>query len=160
MSLDRAFTPIDGTAYVDKLVYHFGVSPSIFEGTVFIQPNKRYIYLVAKEALAWTVTDPMTVGLPFLRVGMQAPKPTTAAACWLVPHARQNVMEVTEAQALRFLRRQAFTSTDEQATSCTGGYVLVRQGSLPLGLGHYRIETGVVDSYTPKHVARSMGGTP
>lgn len=154
------FEPVDGQAIVDKLVYHFGIAPSVFEGFVWVRPSRRYLVLLSAEADGLETLNPFTAGLPFVRMGMKAPKPTTAAACWLMKHARRNIMNVRAAQAAHFMARRSFQADPTQQAGCTGGYVLIRHGAFPLGLGHLHVETGDVSSYVPKHVARSVDAGP
>ncbi len=144
---------IDIAAWLLMLEDRFGFPPDIFAPYRVEQPNPKYLTLVARDHTPPFDPKPSSTGIPFLRINLPYPKPTTAAAMMLGPHATRNVVELDRTQADVFLSRRNAVLTEQQTICCTGiGYVIVRHAGISLGLGLYRPEPdgGVLESLYPK----------
>jgi NOL1/NOP2/fmu family ribosome biogenesis protein len=78
---------------------------------------------------------------------------TTAGALALGRNATRNVLDMEKEQRDIYLARRTFAAKEEQIPALDGGWVIVRYGGYPLGLGLFRKDTGLVESFFPKHMA-------
>jgi len=133
----------------------FGVPDGAFDGYVFYMQGKRKIWAVPRrtvEALegdggeTLDSLDYETVGLPFVRVGGEYPKPTTDALQRFGDAATRNVVGFDDGET------EAFVSGDdvEGERGCDRGYVVARHGPSGAVLGCGLYIDGVTRSMVPK----------
>jgi NOL1/NOP2/sun family putative RNA methylase len=139
--------------YLSILEDRYGMDPGMFDGLQLLCKNKREILVVAADHRPPLLPVP-TPGMPVLHHNMRYPKLTTAGAVQFGPAARQNVVDVNPDQFNAYISRRPFKIETSQVSGCAGsGHVLVRFRGSVLGVGDYRGDAEVVDSYFPKYLA-------
>ncbi|WP_200258991.1 RsmB/NOP family class I SAM-dependent RNA methyltransferase [Halorhodospira neutriphila] len=127
----------------------FGVPESVLAGLTAFYEGRKYTRIVASDQRPPRAAIREGAGLPAVRAESRWPKPATAAALALGPHARRQVLEVDAAEAAAFMRRRAVVPGPERRPEGPeGGYVLVRYRGYPIGVGEQR--RGAIQSLFPK----------
>ncbi|MFP4310060.1 MAG: SAM-dependent methyltransferase [Desulfococcaceae bacterium] len=134
------------------LTDRFGLPETALSGLVLLEKPDKQLFLVAADHRPPILPDRL-IGLPLLHLKGAAPKMTTAGALALGRDATRNVLDMEKEQRDLYLGRQTFQATEEQAKVLDGGWVIVRYGGYPLGLGLFRKDTGLVESSFPKHMS-------
>jgi NOL1/NOP2/fmu family ribosome biogenesis protein len=148
---------VDPEPYWTLLEERFGMPRSTFDGYALVQPGSKKLYIVPADHAPPVRPEADVIGMPFLRIKMQVPKLTTAAAMHFGDAATRNVIAADAEQAEAYLTQQDFTVADKQLRQCTGrGYVLIRHREWTLGVGFLKgTESGAVESMFPGGFARS-----
>jgi len=125
-------------------VERFGISPQeVLDRYVVFRANTHRLALASRQLRAPAHPRPESIGLPFLETAGAVPRLTTPAALLLGSAARDQVIELDEAQTDAFLARRAVALRVGQVASCPGGgFVVVRYAGLTLGTGSVRPATG------------------
>ncbi|GAB5519909.1 MAG: hypothetical protein RhofKO_21600 [Rhodothermales bacterium] len=138
---------IDPAPHLERVCERFGISPRRFHGYHLYRATSQTLYLVPADLPM--EPPPLFAGFAFIRDHTRYPKLTTAAAIKYTPYATRNVAQLDESAARAFLNRETFAFTPE--ATCTGtGFMLIRHGDLPLGLGFYSEERETLRSLFPK----------
>ena len=69
--------PIPGKPYLDLLEERFGMPRDLFDGYLFYRRNKDGVWIVNRDLRAPERPDPHVMGMPFFRVDMRFPRPST-----------------------------------------------------------------------------------
>lgn len=91
-------------------------------------------------------------GMSGLNLKSNDPRPSSALATLLGSHATAGIAEVSEASVLPFIKRESVLPESLVAPNDRTRFVLVRHGSLSLGLGHVN-HAGRVESLFPTNSA-------
>lgn len=127
----------------------YGVPPTAFAELLLLQRAQKRVDVVSAGHVPPVRPRPEAMGVPLVHTKSATPKPTTAAALLLAPHASRRVVDLTDAQVEAYLRREATPLTAAQRASCTGGgYLLVRYRGFGLGTALCRGER--LESLFPK----------
>ncbi|HEX7072110.1 MAG TPA: hypothetical protein VF190_14960 [Rhodothermales bacterium] len=136
-------------AALRPLVERFGIEPQTVDSYTLRQAGRKYVTID-------TGSEPPTSlriesrGIPFLRVNLPYPKPTTGAIMLFGHLATRNVVDLTHDEARRYVRREdlGMDGASSEATLTKPGYVIVRWGSVTLGLA-LLLEDGRLKSLYP-----------
>lgn len=124
----------DRAAWLAFWEAHYGVRAAAFAGLTLLQQGKKRIDLVAADHRPPLQPAPEAVGLPLVHTKSATPKPTTAAALLLAPHAEKGVVDITQEQIEAYLQRDTLALAKNQVAACAKkGYVLVRYRGFGLG---------------------------
>ena len=123
----------------------FGVPAEAFEGFDLYVKGESKVWIADADAEFGVHADHETVGLPFLRIGDEHPKPTGDALQRFGGHVTENVVEVTEEQARTFV---AGDTVEMETHEVDLGYVAVSFDGRVLGCGLYF--PGELRSQVPK----------
>ncbi len=159
---------IDSAPWITLLNDRFGIPTESFESYRWYQPNRKLISLLNTSMQPPRRPEPISMGLPFIRINMKYPKLTTGGTLFVGPLATKNVVELTEEQVNSYYSRAMYIPlTEEQTTRCTTmGYIILSFQGIILGQGFYRPkseeEDANFDSFYPKafanHAQRSALG--
>lgn len=94
----------------------------------------------------------IAVGFSGVNIKSREPRPSSALASYLAPHARAGVAEIKSGDLIRFLCRQTIKPVSLSAPSDRTRYVLVHSGPVSVGLGHIDA-SGQLESLFPRHLA-------
>jgi hypothetical protein len=134
-SLDRGPSAYDGLVR-DLFEARFGIDPSFFASLAFHTSNKKMLHAVTIDHDRPESVPFMQCGMPFLRLRMAQPKPTTAAVLFVGHLAGKNWIELDFDRAIQFLTIRTLSMRRTDLTHCTGrGYVILRRAGTTLGLG-------------------------
>jgi len=146
-ALDRAWSAVEA---------RFGI-PRGALGPVRTFRGKRHIYYVSSEdLLPPAAPEPDAAGVAFLRVNLEYPRLTTAAALHLGHLADRNTLELPLGLLERYFRRETIPIDAQRGSGLDGrGYVIVTHRDVPCGLGFFRPSdqgdgSGDLESYFPK----------
>jgi len=143
----------DGQPRLRLLEERFGLTPEVWASYSILAHNSDTMTIADKALQPPTKPSSQIVGMSFLRISQAYPKLTTAAALLLGSHATKGFLELDEARALAYARRQDIEISDEESLPLPPrGYVLLRYRGFLLGLGLLRSESGktLVESAYPK----------
>ncbi|MEX0820870.1 MAG: RsmB/NOP family class I SAM-dependent RNA methyltransferase [Rhodothermales bacterium] len=155
-SLPGLLAPDERRKWTDLLTRRFGIPPETLAAVTLHQPNNKYVAVVSNDHAIIARPDPVSIGMPLIRVGLRYPKLTTAGARLLGRHATKNVLDVSTSQARDYMRRVDFYPTANQMEQVMDtGYVIVRFEGAALGVGLYLDEVGRVRSMFPKVLANA-----
>lgn len=138
------FTRIDEDTRREVLEFwerKFGVPPDTFDDYRFFMKGRNKVWISGTEHLDLTLE---AIGLPFLRVNQEHPKPTTDALQRFGEHVSKNAVDVTAEEARTFVSGE----TVEREYDVDLGYVAVRYDGDVLGCGLYF--PGELRSQVPK----------
>ncbi len=123
----------------------FGVPVELFDGYELYMKGRSKVWIADSDADFPDSADYEAVGLPFLRVGDEHPKPTGDALQRFGEHATENVLDVGEEQARTFVSGD---TVEMETREVDLGYVIVRFTGRVLGCGLYF--PGELRSQVPK----------
>lgn len=152
--IDAPFEEIDAAQALTHWTERFGSSPKDFANWSFHQRG-QVIWVTHKDTKIPEGLTPESVGMCLVRLKGKYPKPTTHAVMKFGHLATQNVVDLNEEEALRFMRRELLDFPLEDQTP---GYVIARRGEVYLGCGLW-IE-GRLTSQIPKRWALYADQTP
>ena len=148
----------DATEWVPYFQERFGVPEAFWEPYRAYRQSTRGLHLVDREHAAPARPGPDTSGLFFFRTALRPPKPTTAAAMLVAPHADRNCIDLEHDQLDTYLRGETFALNTDQRAVCSGpGRVLVRYRGFGMGAGYYLAEEGLLESHFPRRHAGREG---
>ncbi len=139
------FERVNGWEAVEFWREKFGVPPEVFDGYDFYMKGESKVWITDSTADFGDEAEFETVGLPFLRVGDEHPKPTGDALQRFGSHATENTLDVTEGQARTFVEGD---TVELETREVDLGYVVVRFDGHVLGCGLYF--PGELRSQVPK----------
>lgn len=141
--------------WIDMLHDRFGIPESTFDPWHFHEPNRKYVFATPVDHQG--VGNPVSDGMPFIRIGLRFPKLTTAAARVVGPYATKNVVVASTTQAEAYVSRMEFPLAPGQLDNIEGtGYVLIRHRGMILGVGIYFENGQRVASMFPKVLAQAV----
>lgn len=149
---------VDPEPYFSIVEERFDIPASTFDDYVLVKPFSKKIYLLPREHRPACRPEPTFMGLPFMRIYLQQPKLSTAAAMHFGHRATKNTIETSADQAEAYLTRNDIAVFNEQLVRCTGrGYVLLQHADLTLGIGFLTAldEGATVRTMFPKAWARA-----
>lgn len=123
----------------------FGVSPETFDEFDLYVKGESKVWIADSDAEFGAHVDQETLGMPFLRIGDEHPKPTGDALQRFGSHVTENVVDVAEEQARTFV---AGDTVEMETREVDLGYVAVRFDGRVLGCGLYF--PGELRSQVPK----------
>lgn len=123
----------------------FGVPPETFDGFDLYVKGESKVWIADSSAEFGAAVDHETVGMPFLRIGDEHPKPTGDALQRFGDHVTENVVDVSEEQARTFV---AGDTVEMETREVELGYVAVKLDGSVLGCGLYF--PGELRSQVPK----------
>lgn len=121
----------------------FGVPPTAFEDYRFVMKGENKVWVTDARPPDLDL-EFEAVGLPFLRVNQEHPKPTTDALQRFGEHITKNAVDVTTGEARKFVSGD----TVDREFEVDLGYVAVRFEGEVLGCGLYF--PGELRSQVPK----------
>lgn len=143
--------PAPESDWLSDLEGRFGFPGHMWAAYTAYRQTRRGLHLVARGHEPPGHPRPSARGLFFYRTSITPPKLSTAAAMMFGAHATRNVVDVGAGQLARYLARESFAVSGEQARQCTeDGYVIVRHRGHALGAGLYRRDCGEVQSLFPR----------
>jgi NOL1/NOP2/fmu family ribosome biogenesis protein len=144
------YARVDGAPYIDWWQAQYGGHAGSFADCTFWQRGQRSIWVAAVAVDPGELTPVDGVGIPFLRTAWEVWKPTSVAAIEFGLDAERNVVDLTAAEAVRFLDREAieFEAPDPRAVLPNRGYAIARYAGVPIGCGLWR--RGGIESAVPK----------
>lgn len=145
------FPAADDGGLREFLTDRFGLPASALADAVLLEKPEIQLFSVARDHRPPLLPDRL-IGLPILHLKGRVPKMTTAGAVALGRMATRNVMDVRADQRARYVGRRTFEADSEQREKLDGGWVIVRYEGFPLGLGLFRKDSGMVESFFPKHM--------
>jgi NOL1/NOP2/sun family putative RNA methylase len=148
----QQFPATDDAGLREFLTDRFGLPASALSDLTLLEKPERQLFAVAPDHRPPLLPD-RTVGLPILHLKGRLPKMTTAGAALLGRAATRNAVDATADQRDAFLGRREFRIEAARTANLDGGWVIVRHEGFPLGLGLFRKETGIVESFFPKHLS-------
>ena len=135
----EAVKEVDATPYLDLMDRRFGISPSAFERYVFFQPNKDGVWIVNRDLQAPVRPDPHVLGMPFFRIDMRFPRPSTNAVLKFGHLATRHRLELEDPEIAAALYRRSLSLDADRVSGFEGnGYVILFYRGRPLGLGYFR----------------------
>lgn len=152
MAGSQQFHASDDAGLREFLTERFGLPDTALADVVLLEKPDKQLFLAAKDHRPPILPD-RTVGLPILHLKGRLPKMTTAGAVALGRVATRNAVDATVDQRDAYAARRSFDVRDDQTKNLDGGWAIVRYEGFPLGLGLFRKETGIVESFFPKHLA-------
>ncbi len=93
-----------------------------------------------------------SVGFSGVNIKSREPRPSSALACYMAPHARAGVADIGTADLARFLSRETVEPVCLVPPADRTRYVLVRSGGVAVGLGHIN-SSGHLESLFPRNFA-------
>ncbi len=139
----QAVTEVDASPYLDLMDRRFGIPLSTFDPYVFFQPNKDGVWIVNRDLEAPARPDPHVLGMPFFRIDMRFPRPSTNAVLKFGHLATRHVLELKDPEIEAALYRRSLSLDADRVGGFEGnGYVILSYRGRPLGLGYYRPGTG------------------
>jgi NOL1/NOP2/fmu family ribosome biogenesis protein len=148
--VNSRFTPVDGAPYVAWWQEQFATPSATFDDCSFWQRGHANVWVASATVDPGAVTPVEGIGIPFLRLGAELWKPTSAAVVEFGMHATRNVMDLGHDEMLRFLDRRDIEIADDdcRVEGPRRGFVIVRFSGLAIGCGLWR--RGVLESSVPK----------
>ena len=135
----EAVKEVDATPYLDLMDRRFGISPSAFERYVFFQPNKDGVWIVNRDLQAPVRPEPHVLGMPFFRIDMRFPRPSTNAVLKFGHLATRHRLELEDPEIAAALYRRSLSLDADRVSGFEGnGYVILFYRGRPLGLGYFR----------------------
>ncbi|RMG11862.1 MAG: methyltransferase domain-containing protein [Deltaproteobacteria bacterium] len=142
---------------LEALRERFGLPPDLFAPYALVRGSRMTLALLRRSAALPAAPEPVSLGLPLCRAEMVHPKPTTAGAMWLGPHATRNVVDLRPEEVDRYLRRAPLALDTARTRPLDRGFVLVRYQGWVLGAAFYPGEGAPLDSQYPKAWALREG---
>lgn len=145
------FDRLDGSEVADRKEVlgfwreKFGVPSEVFDGFDLYVKGESKVWIADSSAGFGAHADLETVGMPFLRIGDEHPKPTGDALQRFGGHVTENTLDVTEEQAKTFVSGD---TVEIETREVDLGYVAVRYDGRVLGCGLYF--PGELRSQVPK----------
>ncbi|MDY6764094.1 MAG: hypothetical protein SV377_00130 [Halobacteria archaeon] len=133
--MTKEFTPVDDETRDEVVGFweeKFGVDPDVFESYDFYKKGKRRVWITSSEFPDGYEYEAM--GLPFLRVRQEHPKPTTNALQLFGEHATKNIIELNAEDARDFVSGE---TVEKEFDVEDLGYVIVEYDGEVLGCGLY-----------------------
>ena len=147
MIQDR-LTPEEEDKALSWIRDRFGLPDDFFDGYVLTKPNVKTLSITNADIQPVAEPVPSSVGIPFLRVNMVVPKPTTGGAMWFGPSATRNVVRLSTQRLDAYLQRQDLVMTPEEMENCTVGSCLVASGQFTVSVGY--LKDGILRNTHPK----------
>ncbi len=136
-----------------------GVADAVLSGLTPFFEGRKYAKIVASDHGGAGGVPAERTGIPAVRAQTRPPKPSTAGAMALGPHARGPFLDLTPAEAEAFFRREPIRPGPERAPAAPeGGHVLPRLRGYTLGIGVRRGDA--VASLFPKAWSEAALGGP
>ncbi len=136
-----------------------GVADAVLSGLTPFFEGRKYAKIVASDHGGAGGVPAERTGIPAVRAQTRPPKPSTAGAMALGPHARGPFLDLTPAEAEAFFRREPIRPGPERAPAAPeGGHVLPRLHGYTLGIGVRRGDA--VASLFPKAWSEAALGGP
>lgn len=155
---------VDASALIKTQVERFAFPTDIFDDLLILHPNKKVLRAAARHIELPPAPHIDRIGMDFLRIDMQVPRLTTAAAMTWGHLAQQNVVDLTDDQLDPYLLRKPIILNPSQLALCTSrGAILVRFERYGLGLGFLEStkndtpNQGHVRSLYPRAFAHDLG---
>ena len=152
-----ALDPADGDGWLDGLASKYGLPAEVWSGLRAHRQTRRGLHLVAEDHRPPAQPKGEGSGLFFHRTNVRPPKPTTAGAMLLGRLATRSRLELTREQRDRYLRRETFAPTPEQAAECPLGQVFVTYLGHVLGVAVLH-RSGVIESLFPSRWSGCTAG--
>ena len=149
--------PSDSAEWLDHLNEHYGLPADWFADLHAQRQTRRGLHLMAADHRPPAVPPAEGSGLFFHRTNVRPSKPTTAAALLFGPAATRAHLALTRAQRDRYLRREFFDPSPEQAAANPPGQVVVSYRGHPLGIAVLH-RSGVIESLFPSRWSGCTGG--
>ena len=136
----------------------FGLEAAVWDDYRIFRYNNRGLNLINPDHMPPAKPALDTLGMYFMHTDGKYPKLTTSAALHFGYQATRQVIDLTPAQAKRFLTRRDIPMTAQQAHLCKGstGFVVLRYQGYALGIGVYRPQQGKVENMYPKAWGREV----
>ncbi|MDY6775437.1 MAG: hypothetical protein SV253_05090 [Halobacteria archaeon] len=110
----------------------FGVTREVFDGYDLYMKGESKVWITSAETLDGLEYE--SVGLPFLRVNQEHPKPTTDALQVFGEYATKNTVDLDADDARRFVEGE---TVEKEFDVDSLGYVIVKYDDEVLGCGLY-----------------------
>jgi hypothetical protein len=150
--------PDDADAWLPHLADHYGLPADWFGRLRANRQTRRGLHLMAADHCPPAVLRAEGSGLFFHRTNVRPPKPTTSAALLFGPAATRFNLALTPEQRVRYLRREQFAPTPEQAAANPPGQVVVSYMGHTLGVAVLH-RSGVIESLFPSRWSGCTGST-
>ena len=148
--------PDDADAWLPHLADHYGLPPDWFGRLRANRQTRRGLHLMAADHCPPVVPRAEGSGIFFHRTNVRPPKPTTSAALLFGPVASRFTLPLTREQRDRYLRREPFAPTPEQAAANPPGQVLVNYLGHTLGVAVLH-RSGIIESLFPSRWSGCTG---
>lgn len=161
----EAVKEVDASPYVGLMVERFGMAPSVFEPYLFFSPNPDGVWLINRDLEVPSRPEPHVLGMPFFRIDMRYPRPSTNAALKFGAEATRNIVELEEDEVAYALYRRDVVLGERIEALEGNGYVIVRFRGRSLGFGYFapdreRPERGLLKTHCPKAWTSKLGVLP
>ncbi len=126
----------DAARWRSMLIERYGLPDSAFAGRLLVRRRREGLHLLSADHRPPGKPAPEASGLYLLRTDPRYPKPTTEGAMAFGALATRNVVDLDPTQTASFLGRRDTVLDAQTGSRCpSGGYVIVRHGGFPLGVG-------------------------
>lgn len=115
-------------------------------GWTLFEPNRKTVGIASADMTPPAGVTNAGIGVGLVRKAMAYPRPTTAAAMLFGARATRGVVDVAPPVMDAFLRRR---DVEIPRPDGGGGHVLLRCEGVVAGIGRYRGDTCVVESFYP-----------
>ncbi|WP_295442846.1 RsmB/NOP family class I SAM-dependent RNA methyltransferase [uncultured Thiodictyon sp.] len=149
--------PSDGADWLPDLADHYGLPTDWFKHLRAHRQSRRGLHLMAADHCPPAVPRAEGSGLFFQRTNVRPPKPTTSAALLFGPAATRFSLALTQEQRDRYLRREQFEPTVQQAAANPPGQVVVSYRGQVLGVAVLH-RSGILESLFPSRWSGCTGG--
>ncbi len=149
--------PGDGADWLPELAARYGLPADYFTDLRAHRQTRRGLHLMAADHCPPIQPRAEGSGLFFHRTNVRPPKPTTGGAMVFGPQATRCLIPLTRDQRDRYLRRETFDPTPEQAAAQPPGQVLVSYRGQVLGVAVLH-RSGVIESFFPSRWSGCTAG--
>lgn len=141
-----------------QLAARYGLAPELFAPYRLVHRDAALIVAAPRDFLPPATPAVTHLGLPFVRLGLEAPKLSTPSVLHFGTAVRQNVLDIDAEQLAAYFDRDLMPLRPVNAGQATPGYVFLRHCGRIVGLALYwpDRETGelILRSQFPKRWQR------
>jgi NOL1/NOP2/sun family putative RNA methylase len=149
--------PSDAAPWLCGLQAKYGLPETTWTAYRAHRQTRRGLHLMAADHRPPAIPKAEGSGLFFHRTNVRPPKPTTAGAMLFGRTATRSRLELTRDQRDRYLRRETFDPTPEQARDNPPGQVVVSYRGQVLGVAVLH-RSGVIESLFPSRWSGCTAG--
>lgn len=165
-SVAETLREADAKPYLRLMVERFGMAPEAFEPYFFFKPKDDALWIINRDLRLPERPEPFVLGMPFFRLDMRYPRPSTNAVLKFGHLATRHRVELRADEVPHALYRRDLQLSEERCRDFeSNGYVLTFYRGRPFGLGYYSPTesadgSGLLKTHCPKIWAGNLGVSP